>query len=70
MNKNKRAILWLSAGHFVNDVYTGILNPIMPFIAAKLGITMAMATVVISISNIFSSLLQPIFGVFSGSKHF
>ena len=65
MNKNKRAILWLSAGHFVNDVYTGILNPIMPFIAAKLGITMAMATVVISISNIFSSLLQPIFGFFA-----
>lgn len=65
MNKNKRAIMWLSAGHFVNDIYTGILNPIMPFIAAKLGITMAMATVVISISNIFSSLLQPIFGFFA-----
>lgn len=65
MNKNKKAVLWLGAGHFVNDIYTGILNPIMPFIAAKLGITMAVATVVISISNIFSSLLQPIFGFFA-----
>ena len=65
MNKEKKAILWLGAGHFVNDIYTGILNPIMPFIAAKLGITMAMATIVISISNIFSSLLQPIFGFFA-----
>lgn len=65
MNKNKKAILWLSAGHFANDVYTGILNPVMPFIAAKLGISMAIATLVISISNIFSSLLQPIFGFFA-----
>lgn len=65
MKNNKKAIMWLSAGHFANDVYTGILNPIMPFIAAKIGITMAMATVVISISSIFSSLLQPIFGFFA-----
>ena len=35
MNKEKRAIKWLSAGHFVNDIYTGIVNPIMLFIAAK-----------------------------------
>ncbi len=65
MKKEKRAIKWLSAGHFVNDIYTGIVNPIMPFIAAKIGITMAMATIVISISSIFSSLLQPIFGFFA-----
>jgi len=65
MNQNKKAIYWLSAGHLMTDAYSGILNPIMPFIAAKLGITMAMATVVISISSIFSSLLQPIFGFFA-----
>ena len=65
MDKNKKAILWLSSGHFAKDIYTGILNPVMPFIAAKIGITMAMATVVISISSIFSSLLQPIFGFFA-----
>ena len=65
MNKNKIAVRWLSAGHFANDTYTGVLNPIMPFIAAKLGITMAMATAVISISSIFSTLLQPIFGFFA-----
>ncbi len=65
MKKEQKAIKWLSAGHFVNDIYTGIVNPIMPFIAAKIGITMAMATIVISISSIFSSLLQPIFGFFA-----
>src|SRR5574344_131197 len=65
MNKNKKAIYWLSAGNLITDTYSGIINPIMPFIAAKIGITMAMATVVISISSIFSSLLQPIFGFFA-----
>lgn len=55
-------ILWLDGAHFVNDVYTGMLNPIMPFIAAKLSISMAFATVILSMSHIFASLLQPIFG--------
>lgn len=63
--KTKKAITWLSLGHFICDSYTGFINPIMPFIAAKLGITMAMATLVLSISNIFSSMLQPIFGFFA-----
>ena len=62
---NTKAITWLSSAHFMNDVYTGFVNPIMPFISAKIGITMAMATLVLSISNIFSSLLQPIFGFFA-----
>lgn len=61
----KKAINWLSWGHLVCDSYTGFINPIMPFIATKLGITMAMATLVLSISNIFSSMLQPIFGFFA-----
>ena len=42
-----------------------MLNPIMPFIAAKLGISMAIATVVLSVSHICSSLLQPVFGFFA-----
>lgn len=57
--------IWLGAAHFANDVYTGMLNPIMPFIAAKLGISMAIATVVLSISNITANILQPIFGFFA-----
>lgn len=64
-NNTKKSISWLSWGHFVNDTYTGFVNPIMPYIAANLGISMAIATLVLSISNIFSSLLQPIFGFFA-----
>lgn len=62
---DKKPHIWLSTAHFINDVYTGMLNPIMPFIAAKLGISMAIATVVLSVSHICSSLLQPIFGFFA-----
>ena len=63
--QNKKALAWLSGAHFINDVYTGVLNPIMPFIAAKIGISMAIATVVLTVSHIFSSLLQPLFGFFA-----
>lgn len=58
----KNPILWLDGAHLINDVYTGMLNPIMPFIAAKLSITMAFATVILSLSHICASLLQPLFG--------
>lgn len=63
--KNKKALFWLSGAHFINDIYTGVLNPIMPFIAAKIGISMAIATIILTISHIFSSLLQPLFGFFA-----
>ncbi len=63
--KENRPLFWLSGAHFINDVYTGILNPIMPFIAAKIGISMGIAAVILTVSHIFSSLLQPIFGYFA-----
>ncbi len=59
------AIVWLSLAHLVCDVYGGFLNPIMPFIAAKLGFTMALATVLVAIAQICSNMLQPIFGFFA-----
>ena len=62
MNNSKKIIKTLSFGHFTIDAYSGFLNPIMPFIAAKIGISMAIATVLISISNLTSSLSQPFFG--------
>lgn len=59
---NKKAINWLTVAHLVNDTYSGFLNPIMPFIAAKIGITMAIATVIMSIAQVCASMIQPIFG--------
>ena len=68
-SKNIKALTWLSGGHFVNDIYTGLLNPIMPFIAAKLAFSMAFATVIMSIAQIFSNLMQPLFGFFADRFH-
>lgn len=65
IENTKVAIIWLCLAHLICDVYSGFLNPIMPFIASKLGFSMALATIIISISHICSSMLQPIFGFFA-----
>lgn len=57
--------IWLCGAHFINDIYTGFLNPIMPFIAEQVKISMPIATIILSCSHIFSSLLQPYFGFFA-----
>ena len=64
-NKIQKAILWLCSAHFVCDIYSGFLNPLMPFIASKLGFSMAIATVLMAITQICSNMLQPIFGFFA-----
>lgn len=62
---DKSAIIWLSLAHLVNDAYATFLNSLMPFIAVKIGITMAIATVIMSIAQICASMFQPIFGFFA-----
>lgn len=57
-----KAIKWLSGAHFVVDSYSGFLNPILPFIAANLGISMAVAALMVSASNLTASFSQPLFG--------
>ena len=59
---NKKAIWTLSLGHMSIDSYSAFINPIMPFIATKLGIALTLATTLISISHICSSIIQPLFG--------
>ena len=63
--KERRPQIWLCGAHFINDIYTGFLNPIMPFIAEQVKISMPVATIILSCSHIFSSLLQPYFGFFA-----
>ena len=65
VQNNRNAIIWLSLAHLFNDVYTGFLNPLMPFIATKLGFSMAVATLLVAITQICSNLFQPIFGFFA-----
>lgn len=64
-DEERKPQIWFCGGHFINDVYTGFLNPIMPFIAEQVRISMPVATIILSCSHIFSSLLQPFFGFFA-----
>lgn len=61
-HENKKAVTWLALGHGLIDSYSGFINPILPFIVAKIGITLAVATCALSISQLFSSMMQPVFG--------
>lgn len=62
---NKKAIGWLTTAHLVDDMYSGFLNPIMPFLAAKIGFTMGIATIIMAIAQVCASMFQPIFGFFA-----
>lgn len=62
---SRLAIIWLSLAHLFCDVYGGFLHPLMPFIAEKLGFSMAVATILMAITQICSNMLQPIFGFFA-----
>lgn len=64
-DKERKPQIWFCGGHFINDIYTGFLNPIMPFLAEQVKISMPVATIILSCSHIFSSLLQPFFGFFA-----
>lgn len=67
--EERKPQIWFCAGHFINDIYTGFLNPIMPFIAEQVKISMPVATIILSCSHIFSSLLQPFFGFFADNMN-
>src|SRR5574344_657738 len=60
--ENKKAVIWLALGHGLSDSYAGFINPILPFIVANIGATLAMGTFALSASQLFSSLMQPVFG--------
>lgn len=57
-----KSVRWLQYSHFIIDCYPGIIAPLLPFIAVKINVPMATAMLIISISNLTSYFLQPIFG--------
>ncbi len=59
---NKKAVNWLIFAHFIIDCYPGFIAPMLPYITAKIGTDMSQAMVIISIANISSYFLQPVFG--------
>ena len=63
VQNGKSAIVWLCSAHLVCDVYGGFLNPLMPFIASKLGFTIEENTKKIA-------LAKPLLACFFLSVHF
>ncbi len=56
------------AGHFFADVNQGALSACMPFLVAQRGYSYAAVTMLILMSNIAGSVIQPIFGSISDKK--
>ena len=62
LNKEKRALLGLSFGHFNVDLYAALLVPLYPLITSKLGINLALISSIIALGHLVSSMMQPVFG--------
>ncbi len=56
------ALAWLMFAHFSNDLYVNYLNALLPLLADAHHFSLAQAGLLVSISTITGSLLQPLFG--------
>ncbi|MEW6332790.1 MAG: MFS transporter, partial [Thermodesulfobacteriota bacterium] len=63
-----RVLILLSLGHLVADISSGALPAILPFLKEALGLSYTMAGTVILVSNLMSSVIQPIFGYLADRK--
>lgn len=67
---NRKAISTLSLGHFTVDLYASCLVPLYPFMVQKLGINLAIISLIISLGHLTSSMMQPLFGFLADkTKH-
>ncbi len=58
----------LSAGHLFTDVNQGAVAALLPFLVAERGLSLAAAGALILASTVSSSIVQPLFGVFSDNR--
>lgn len=61
------ALAWLMAAHFTNDLYNNYLPALLPLLADAHRLSLGKAGLLISISTITGSLLQPVFGYVADS---
>lgn len=67
MSNNQR--VWpkvgiLTAGHFGNDFYANFLPALLPFVLTRLDLSLTVGGLLIMVSSVASSVLQPVFGYF------
>lgn len=73
-NKNfkKQEVITISSAHFIHDIYTSFLAPLLPLLIEKLGMNLFMGAL-LSIATRAPSLLNPFFGLMAekvGLKYF
>ena len=62
MKKNKNVTYIMALGHFCVDFTQGALSAVLPFLIAAHSFNYATAATLVMVSNIFGSLIQPLFG--------
>ena len=58
-------LLWLSAGHLFTDVNQGAVVLLVPVVQATMHLSIATAALLVTVSTVASSIVQPLFGVLS-----
>jgi FSR family fosmidomycin resistance protein-like MFS transporter len=65
---DKRAMAALSLGHLATDFAAGALPALLPFLVSKFGLSYTLAAVVMLVSTLSSSIVQPFFGLWSDRR--
>src|SRR3954463_2481692 len=58
----------LSAGHLFTDLNQGAVAALVPFLTAERGLSLAAAGALVFAATVSSSIVQPLFGIFSDRK--
>ncbi len=65
---DRRAMAGLSAGHLFTDLNQGAVAALVPFLTAERGISLAAAGALVFAATVSSSIVQPLFGIFSDRR--
>lgn len=68
MRLNKKALMILSAAHFVTDINQGILPALLPFYKETFHLSYTMSGLILLCANLTSSIIQPAFGHLSDRR--
>jgi FSR family fosmidomycin resistance protein-like MFS transporter len=65
---DRRAMAVLSAGHLFTDLNQGAVAALLPFLVSERSLTLAAAGALVLASTVSSSVVQPLFGIFSDNR--
>jgi MFS transporter, FSR family, fosmidomycin resistance protein len=65
---DRRAMAGLSAGHLFTDLNQGAVAALLPFLISERGVSLAAAGALVFAATVSSSIVQPLFGVFSDRR--